>query len=95
MSIIVGKRNFAENFSELMISDFSRDTLYRTKMTLNEKNVLNRGNPGQINQTLLLENAKILKQQFQGVDDKVKLSIEAMLTTCPIGNICHLRRLRQ
>ena len=87
MSIIVGKRNFAENFSEMMNSDFSRDTLYRTKMTLNERNILNRGNPNQINQTQLLENAKLLKQQFQGVEDKVRSVYEVALTTYSIGNI--------
>ena len=71
MSILVGKRNFAENFSDLMISDFSRDNIYRSKMAINENNLLNRGNPMQINQAQLVENAKLLKERFQLVDDKV------------------------
>ena len=71
MSILVGKRNFAENFSDLMISDFSRDNIYRSKMAINENNLLNRGNPLQINQAQLAENAKLLKEKFQLVDDKV------------------------
>ena len=73
MSIIVGKRTFNESFSNLMISDFPREGLYRSKMVLNEHNALNRGNIGQIRQDTFNENIKILKQNFLFVDEKVNL----------------------
>jgi hypothetical protein len=83
MSIVVGKRTFNESFSNLMISDFPRESLYRSKMVLNETNALNRGNFGQIRQDIFNENIKILKQNFLFVDEK---EIHTILEDCD-GNL--------
>lgn len=78
MSIAVGKRNFAENFSQMMISDFPRDNFYRAKIIMNENTIQNRNFSAQ---SYLIENAKTLKQHFQHIDDKVKLDHHIFLLT--------------
>lgn len=80
MSIAVGKRNFAENFSKMMISDFPRDNFYRAKIIMNESTIQNRNISSQ---SYLLENAKTLKHHFQHIDDK---EIMTVLDDCD-GNI--------
>jgi len=70
MSIIVGKRTFDQKFSQMMLSDFPLESLYRTKMVLNEHNALNRNFYVQPSQSALNENAQILRQHFPRLDDK-------------------------
>ena len=71
MSIAVGKRTFDQRFSQMMINDFPLDSLYRSKMVLNENNALNRNFYLQPTQSSLSENAQILRQHFPRLDDKV------------------------
>jgi len=70
MSIIVGKRTFDQKFSQMMVSDFPLESLYRSKMVLNENNLLNRNFYNQPTQSSLSENAQILRQHFPRLDDK-------------------------
>lgn len=72
MSIIVGKRNFAENFSKMSMNDFSRDHAYRSKLIMNENTLINRHIS---TQSYLLENARTLKQHFQQIDDKEIMTV--------------------
>ena len=71
MSIAVGKRTFDQQFSQMMINDFPMNSLYRSKMVLNENNALNRNFYLQPTQSSLNENAQILRQHFPRLDDKV------------------------
>jgi len=75
MSIIVGKRTFNQSFSNLGINDYPMESLYRSKMVLNEQNLANRGNFAQIRTESYIDNIKILKQNFSHVDEKEILTI--------------------
>ena len=75
MSIIVGKRNFIENFSNLLTNDFSKDSFYRKKMILHEHSSYARNIHLDIDQNSLHENFKALKHYFPQTEEKVGLFV--------------------
>jgi hypothetical protein len=71
MSLIVGKRNFGENFNEVLVDDFPRNNLYHNKLCKTSQNPYSRNLMQQINADLVAQNMKLLRQYFPKVEEKV------------------------
>jgi len=72
MSIIVGKRNFIENFNNPLSTEFSKESFFRKKMVIHEHSSTRNIHIG-LDQGTLHSNFNKLKHYFPQTDEKVKL----------------------
>jgi len=79
MSIIVGKRNFIENFNNMMISDFPQESRLRSKMILTENSSHSRNIDHYHDHKNLVQNFAALQRRFSQTPDQ---ELAAILEDC-------------